>query len=118
MDRVAAASSAHGRAATVPAHPPIVRIHLRAGGWRPFVQARVRATMGVMIRKVMVGFRRDRHGEDALALARMLASSATVEEVLVVEAVPAASSAKVDARVRRAEERLESARDGWPEHVR
>jgi nucleotide-binding universal stress UspA family protein len=68
-----------------------------------------------MLRKIMVGYRRDRHGDDALALARMLASSAAVEEVLVVEGLRAGAA---DAGVRRAEGRLASTEEGWPQHVR
>jgi nucleotide-binding universal stress UspA family protein len=54
-------------------------------------------------RKLMVGYRDDEHGEDALALARALASSEAVRDVLVVEASGARQSV---------------AGQGWPAHVK
>jgi nucleotide-binding universal stress UspA family protein len=54
-------------------------------------------------RKLMVGYRDDEHGEDALALARVLASSEEVRDVLVVAASRAGQSV---------------AGEGWPAHVR
>src|SRR3954454_20363670 len=50
----------------------------------------------------MVGYRDDEHGEDALALARVLASSEAVRDVLVVEASGTRQS---------------GAGQGWPAHV-
>ncbi len=55
----------------------------------------------------MVGYAPDRHGDDALALARVLAAAEPVEQVLIVEAAHDPESA----------ERLESLTAGWPSHV-
>jgi nucleotide-binding universal stress UspA family protein len=59
-----------------------------------------------MARKIMVGYRRDRHGEDALALGRVLARFAQVDEVVVAEAGGAADRS------------LATTTQGWPEGVR
>jgi nucleotide-binding universal stress UspA family protein len=59
-----------------------------------------------MYRKMLVGYATDRHGADALALARMLACAESVEEVLIVEV-----SADSDER------RLAPHTAGWPPHV-
>jgi nucleotide-binding universal stress UspA family protein len=61
-----------------------------------------------MGRKIVVGYRRDRHGEDALALARLLAASMPVEEVLVVEAGRRSGAAELEA----------TTEAGWPPKVR
>jgi nucleotide-binding universal stress UspA family protein len=59
----------------------------------------------------MVGYRRDRHGDDALGLARTLASSAPVEAVHVVEVLRGEPG-------RDEEQRLAAAKEGWPDRVR
>lgn len=53
-------------------------------------------------RRLMVGYRGDEHGEDALVLARVLAASEAVRDVLVVEASGAGQPV---------------AGQGWPAHV-
>ena len=60
-----------------------------------------------MFRKLMVGYAPDRHGDDAIALARMLASADPVEEVLIVEAADEDTSA----------DHLDPLTTGWPPHV-
>jgi nucleotide-binding universal stress UspA family protein len=60
-----------------------------------------------MYRKIMVGYAADRHGDDAIALARVLAAAESVDEVLIVEA----------AHRRRSADALTPLTAGWPSHV-
>ena len=59
-----------------------------------------------MYRKLLIGYAADRHGDDALALGRLLASRETVEEVLVVEMSRESAHA------------TENLTAGWPPRVR
>jgi nucleotide-binding universal stress UspA family protein len=61
-----------------------------------------------MYRKLLVGYAPDRHGADALALGRVLASTGSVEEVLVVEARKGSDDASP----------AEGLANGWPPGVR
>lgn len=67
-----------------------------------------------MYRKIVVGYKRGERGADALALARILASAGSAEEVLVVEALPASGSHHEDG----AEPQLAGLTDDWPAGVR
>jgi nucleotide-binding universal stress UspA family protein len=60
-----------------------------------------------MYRKIMVGYAPDRHGDDALALARVLASTESAEEVVIVQAGHEPASA----------DRLMTLAAGWPSRV-
>src|SRR3954447_14910466 len=60
------------------------------------------AAVTSVYRRLMVGYRDDEHGEDALALARVLAASEAVRDALVVEVSGAGQSV---------------AGQGWPAHV-
>jgi nucleotide-binding universal stress UspA family protein len=66
-------------------------------------------------RKLIVGYAQNRHGADALALARLLASAGPVEEVLIVEAEHGSGEKARDAALRRLEPLASS---GWPSGVR
>jgi nucleotide-binding universal stress UspA family protein len=70
-----------------------------------------------MYRKIMVGYNRGERGEDALALARILASAEPVEDVLVIEALPDSGGRHEDDRRRDAEGHLASTTEGWPAGV-
>src|SRR4051812_16618769 len=72
-----------------------------------------------MYRKLLVGYAADRHGEDALSLARVLASAESVAEVLIVEARHESRFGTADGGARRAaaERRLAPTTIGWPAHV-
>ena len=61
-----------------------------------------------LYRKVLVGYRPDEHGEDAVALARLLAEARLVAKVLIVEVVDKAPAAE-------AEQRLAALLEGWPQ---
>jgi nucleotide-binding universal stress UspA family protein len=61
-----------------------------------------------MYRKLLVGYRPDEHGDDAVALARLLAESRLVAKVLIVEVVHRLPAPK-------AERRLAALTDGWPQ---
>src|SRR3954447_18691204 len=60
-----------------------------------------------MYRKIIVGYKADRHGEDSLALARVLSSPDSVQHVFVVQAGDDSSDGPGERDV--------SA--GWPAHV-
>jgi nucleotide-binding universal stress UspA family protein len=60
-----------------------------------------------MQRKIVVAYRPDTHGENAVALARMLASARLVAKVLIVEVAHSPSP--------EAEHRLARLVDGWPQ---
>ena len=64
-----------------------------------------------MYSKIAVAYRSDRHGEDALALAGVLADTGSVDEVVLIEALKHARSGAA------AERRLESLKRPWPSHV-
>jgi nucleotide-binding universal stress UspA family protein len=64
-----------------------------------------------MYSKIAIAYRGDRHGDDALALAGVLAEPASVEQVVLVEAL------KDDRSRAAAERRLESLQQPWPSHV-
>lgn len=65
-----------------------------------------------MYSKIAVAYRSDRHGDDALALAGVLAEAESVDEVVLVEALKDARQGA------EAERRLESLKRPWPPHVR
>jgi nucleotide-binding universal stress UspA family protein len=64
-----------------------------------------------MYSKIAVAYRGDRHGEDALALAGVLADAGSVGEVVVIEALRAAQSGAA------AERRLERLNRPWSQHI-
>jgi nucleotide-binding universal stress UspA family protein len=63
----------------------------------------------LMYRKLVVGYRADRHGDDVIALARLLASAKSAEEVLIVEVLGDSEDL---------ERRLAPMTEGWPPHVK
>src|SRR6476661_9370792 len=63
-----------------------------AGRLAPFRRRDGHASIHAMYRKIVVGYKHGARGDDALALARILASAPSVDEVLVVEALPASRS--------------------------
>jgi nucleotide-binding universal stress UspA family protein len=72
-----------------------------------------------MYRKMVVGYAADRHGKDAVALARVLAAAESVQEVLIVEVRHAVhfSSAKAGARKDASAQRLAPLTADWPPNV-
>lgn len=84
----------------------------------PFTRVRPCETMPVMYRKILVGYRHDRHGGDALALGRALAAAGSVEDVILAEVVEHATLFRAESRTRAAEQRLEGGSGGWPQGVR
>jgi nucleotide-binding universal stress UspA family protein len=71
-----------------------------------------------MYRKILVGYRHDRHGRDALALGRALAAAGSVKDVVLAEVVDHATILRAESRTRAAEQRLEDAAGAWPQGVR
>src|SRR5947208_13079483 len=65
-----------------------------------------------MYSKIAVAYRSDRHGEDVLALAGVLADAGPVDEIVLIEALKEGAAGEA------AENRLEQVRRPWPVHIR